>query len=159
MKPIHEEKYKGYRVQIYREKRLYGFKVIFPEGDKIAASEIDLPKIGAIESGKTIVDHQFMKMVSPKKGKKTKELKEKITKERYLVQMYGGLEPGLFGPYQTEKKRDQAAKHHHKEMNQDDNLFALDIEMKVNPQTGRMKIIPSAFTYSGGFFTDEEGQD
>jgi hypothetical protein len=65
MKPIHEEKYKGYMVKIYREKRLYGYKVITPEGDEIAASEIDLPKIEAIESGKTIVDYQFIKIVSP----------------------------------------------------------------------------------------------
>ena len=41
-------------------------------------------------------------------------------------------------------------------MDQDDNLFALNIELKVNPQTGKVKIVPSVFIYSEGFFTGKE---
>jgi hypothetical protein len=35
---------------------------------------------------------------------------EQVSGGRYLVQMYGGLEPEIRGPFPTEDKRDRAAK-------------------------------------------------
>lgn len=81
---------------------------------------------------------------------------EQVSGGRYLVQMVGGLEPELRGPFQNEDKRDQAAKKVHEIMKDEDNIFALDIEIQINPG-GTLEIRPSAFTYSGGFFEESEG--
>jgi hypothetical protein len=36
-------------------------------------------------------------------------------------------------------------------MRDDDTIFALDIDIEINPG-GTLKVRPSVFTYSGGFF-------
>jgi hypothetical protein len=88
--------------------------------------------------------------------KKHDRLTERVSGGRYLVQMIGGLEPEIRGPFQTEDKRDRAAKKVHEIMKEEDNIFALDIDIQLNPKGG-LEIRPSTFTYSGGFFGESEG--
>lgn len=75
---------------------------------------------------------------------------------RYIVKMEGGLEPGIHGPYTNDKFRDKAAQEIHREMDEGDNIFALDINFLMIKNT--IKAEPHAWTWSGGFF-EGEGND
>jgi len=62
--------------------------------------------------------------------------------------MEDGLEPFIHGPYKTENDRSIAALNLHEEMDQDDNIFALDTEIQ-----GVDKI--RAWAWTGEFFRED----
>ena len=66
----------------------------------------------------------------------------------YLLVIWGGVEPGVVGPFKTEKERDDRAKEI-KHLEWDKNgLFTFETEKNI-PEI-------EFGTYSGGFFNDEE---
>jgi hypothetical protein len=78
-----------------------------------------------------------------------------LTAGKYMVQMIGGLEPEIMGPFKADEQRESAAKALHKSMDEDDNIFALDIGLVIDKGTLTLK--PIAWCWSGGFFTEAEG--
>jgi hypothetical protein len=75
-----------------------------------------------------------------------------VMTRRFLIQMEGGLEPTVRGPYATEAGRDWAARDIHRKMDEDDNLIAVDIH-QVGPDDNHPVI--KAYAFSGGFFEEE----
>jgi hypothetical protein len=70
----------------------------------------------------------------------------------YLIEVEGGVEPIVRGPYHTKHERDNAAKQIRLEQREDDGLFWADID-----EAGTL----AAGAYRAGFFWDEptEGVD
>lgn len=71
--------------------------------------------------------------------------------------MQGGLEPDITGPFESDEHRDQQAKIVHRLIREDDNLFALNIDIRV--QKGIITLVPTSWAWSGGFFMDETEED
>ncbi len=69
-----------------------------------------------------------------------------MSTKRYLVVVYGDVEPRLRGPFKTDATRLAAARKHRREEGNEDGLFRLDIDAK-----GR----PSIWPYSGGEMSDD----
>jgi hypothetical protein len=67
-----------------------------------------------------------------------------MSKERYIIQMVGGLEPVVHGPYKNEGSRTRAVRKLHREMDYEDNVFALDM------------FPVEAWAWSAGFFEDSD---
>lgn len=51
-----------------------------------------------------------------------------MKKNYYLLEVEGGVEPSVQGPYQTEDERDRAAKQIRPRQEEDDGLFWADID-------------------------------
>jgi len=51
-----------------------------------------------------------------------------MKKNYYLIEIEGGVEPTVQGPYQTEPERDNAAKQIRRRQEEDDGLFWVDID-------------------------------
>ena len=66
---------------------------------------------------------------------------------KYIVQMQGGLEPDITGPFESDEHRDEQAKIVHRLISDEDNLFALDIDLKV--QKGIITLVPTAWSGPG----------
>jgi hypothetical protein len=56
-------------------------------------------------------------------------------KKFYLLQVMGGVEPRIHGPYPDERTQEKAARVIHEDMGEDDVLFWLDLHGD-NPQAG-----------------------
>jgi hypothetical protein len=67
-----------------------------------------------------------------------------------LLEVEGGVEPFVQGPYETEDERDHAAKQIHRGQEEDDGLFWADIN-----EAGMFAV----GTYTAGFFWQESGED
>jgi hypothetical protein len=50
-----------------------------------------------------------------------------MKKNYYLLEVEGGVEPIVHGPYHTKKERNNAAKQIHRKQQEDDGLFWADI--------------------------------
>jgi hypothetical protein len=61
----------------------------------------------------------------------------------YLIEVEGGVEPAVHGPYRTKHERDNAAKQIHQRQEEDDGLFWVDIN-----EVG----VPTIGAYIAGFF-------
>jgi hypothetical protein len=61
----------------------------------------------------------------------------------YLIEVKGGVEPIICGPYQTEQARDNAAKQIRRRQKEDDGLFWAEIDEKRTLAVG---------AYTAGFF-------
>jgi len=72
----------------------------------------------------------------------------------YIVDVHGGIEPDLSGPYATAADRDTAARQVHREQSDDDATFWLDIALI----DGKPPIVDIG-SYSGAFFHDERDGD
>ena len=66
-----------------------------------------------------------------------------MKKKYYLIEVEGGVEPIVRGPYRTKLKRDNTAKQMRLSQEEDDSLFWADID-----ETGRLTI----GAYAAGFF-------
>ena len=66
-----------------------------------------------------------------------------MKKKYYLLEVEGGVEPIVRGPYHTKRERDNAAKKIRRRQQEDDGLFSADID-KVAALT--------VDAYSAGFF-------
>lgn len=66
-----------------------------------------------------------------------------MAKEYYLIKVVGCVDPEPFGPYATEGARSRAARKIHREMDQEDILFGLDM------------FPVRTWAYSAGFFMDK----
>ena len=64
----------------------------------------------------------------------------------YLLEVEGGVEPAVHGPYRTEHERDNAAKQIRRNQREDDSLFWTDIDEAGTLTLG---------TYTAGFFWQE----
>ena len=64
----------------------------------------------------------------------------------YLIEVEGGVEPCVHGPYQTEEERDNAAKQIRNKQEDDDGLFMADVDEK-----GFLTVK----SYVAGFFWEE----
>jgi hypothetical protein len=75
-----------------------------------------------------------------------------MKKNYYLLEVEGGVEPIVHGPYHTKKERNNAAKQIHRKQQEDDGLFRADID-----DIGTL----AAGAYRAGFFWVEptEGVD
>jgi hypothetical protein len=75
-----------------------------------------------------------------------------MNRNYYLIEVEGGVEPIVRGPYHTKDERDNAAKQTRLEQQEDDGLFWADID-----EAGML----AAGAYRAGFFWDEptEGVD
>jgi hypothetical protein len=67
----------------------------------------------------------------------------------YLLEVEGGVEPVVRGPYATEDQRDNAAKKIRRTQEEDDGLFWAEID-----ETGALV----AGSYTAGFFWEESGE-
>ena len=70
-----------------------------------------------------------------------------MSKERYIIQMIGGLEPVVHGPYINEGARTRAVRKLHRKMDEEDNVFALDM------------FPVEAWAWSAGFFENDPLMD
>ena len=70
-----------------------------------------------------------------------------MSKERYIIQMEGGLYPVVHGPYKSEVARTRAVRKLHQKMDNEDNVFALDM------------FPVKAWTWPNGFFPDNDEGD
>ena len=70
----------------------------------------------------------------------------------YLLEVEGGVEPTIHGPYPTKLERDNAAKKIHQRQEENDSLFWADID-----EAGILAVGP----YTAGFFWEKsrEGFD
>ena len=66
-----------------------------------------------------------------------------MKKNHYLIEVEGGVEPIVRGPYHTRHERDNAAKQIRRRQQEDDGLFWADID-----ETGTLIV----GTYTAGFF-------
>jgi hypothetical protein len=66
-----------------------------------------------------------------------------MKRKYYLLEVEGGVEPIVRGPYHTKRERDNAAKQIRRRQQEDDGLFSADID-KVAALT--------LDAYSAGFF-------
>ena len=73
-----------------------------------------------------------------------------MKKNHYLLEVEGGVEPILRGPYNTKHERDNAARQIHRRQQDDDSLFWADID-----ETGTLIV----GTYTAGFFWQESRED
>jgi hypothetical protein len=64
----------------------------------------------------------------------------------YLIEVEGGVEPTVHGPYHTNHERDNAAKQIRQRQQEDDGLFWVDID-----EAGALAV----GTYTAGFFWQE----
>lgn len=69
-----------------------------------------------------------------------------MEKRYYLIEVEGGVEPSIQGPFQTEDERDDAAKQIHAAQEEDDGLFWADVDEDGGLTVG---------AYMAGFFLDE----
>lgn len=65
----------------------------------------------------------------------------------HLIDVWGGVEPSVLGPWPTEEDRDAAALALRAEQSPEDNIFTLTIDAHGRPWVG---------TYSNGFFEDAD---
>jgi len=70
-----------------------------------------------------------------------------MKKVYYLLEVEGGTEPTVRGPYQTEYERDNAAKEIHRKQEVDDGLFWADVDKAGTLSVG---------AYVAGFFWGEQ---
>ncbi len=68
----------------------------------------------------------------------------------YLLEVEGGVEPTVHGPYPTKHERDNAAKQIHQRQEEDDGLFWADID-----EAGRLAV----GSYRAGFFWQESREN
>ena len=68
----------------------------------------------------------------------------------YLLEVEGGVEPTVHGPYRTKHERDNAAKQIRRRQQEGDCLFRADID-----EVGTLVV----GTYTAGFFWQESGED
>ncbi len=73
-----------------------------------------------------------------------------MKKNYYLLEVEGGVEPIVQGPYLRKLERDTAAKQIHQSQEEDDGLFWADID-----EAGTL----AAGTYTAGFFWQESTED
>jgi hypothetical protein len=66
-----------------------------------------------------------------------------MKKNYYLLEIEGGVEPVVHGPYHTKYKRDNAAKQIRQMQQEDDGLFWADVDEAGTLAVG---------TYTAGFF-------
>ena len=66
-----------------------------------------------------------------------------MKKNYYLIEVEGGVESIVRGPYHTEHERNNAAKQIHQRQKEDDGLFWADIDERGTLAVG---------TYTAGFF-------
>jgi hypothetical protein len=69
-----------------------------------------------------------------------------MKKKYYLLEVEGGVEPIVRGPYRAKTKRDSVAKRIRLSQEEDDGLFWADID-----ETGRLTI----GAYAAGFFLQD----
>ncbi|HYA90697.1 MAG TPA: hypothetical protein VEK32_04285 [Thermodesulfobacteriota bacterium] len=69
-----------------------------------------------------------------------------MNKRYYLLEVEGGVEPIVRGPYRTKLERDNAAKQMRLSQQEDDGLFWADIDEVRVPAIG---------TYTAGFFWED----
>jgi len=70
----------------------------------------------------------------------------------YVVEVWGGIEPSLVGPYATEDERQAVAKKVHTDQNpEEDGTFWLDVTIGEDG-----KPVTEIGSYSGRFFEDNE---
>jgi hypothetical protein len=74
----------------------------------------------------------------------------KMKKTYYLIEVEGGVEPTVHGPYCTKHDRDNTAKQIRQRQREDDGLFWADID-----EAGTLAI----GTYTAGFFWQESEED
>jgi len=73
-----------------------------------------------------------------------------MKKNYYLLEVEGGVEPTVHGPYHTELERDNAAKQIRQRQEEDDGLFWADID-----EAGILAI----GSYTAGFFWQKSRED
>ena len=77
-------------------------------------------------------------------------LQEEQRKEQemkyYLIMVWGDVEPGTYGPYPTEEKREEAAKELRREHGDKHGIYAADVE-----DNGELTV----YTFSGAFFGED----
>jgi hypothetical protein len=66
-----------------------------------------------------------------------------VKKNYYLLEVEGGVEPSVQGPYETEYQRDRAAKQIRRRQEEDDGLFWADVDDAAVLTVG---------AYAAGFF-------
>ena len=69
-----------------------------------------------------------------------------MKKNYYLLEVEGGVEPSVQGPYHTEDERDRAAKQIHRKQEEDDALFWADVDDAAVLTVG---------AYAAGFFWND----
>ncbi len=69
-----------------------------------------------------------------------------MKKNYYLLEVEGGIEPSVQGPYQTEDERDRVAKQVRRRQEEDDGLFWADFDEAAILTVG---------AYAAGFFWEE----
>jgi hypothetical protein len=72
-----------------------------------------------------------------------------MKKKYYLLEVEGGIEPIVHGPYNTEDERDNAARQIRRSQEEDDGLFWAETD-----ETGALV----AGSYMAGFFWEEFGE-
>ncbi len=73
-----------------------------------------------------------------------------MKKNYYLLEVEGGVEPTVHGPFRTTDERDNAAKQIRQRQKEDDGLFWADID-----GAGRLAV----GSYRAGFFWQKSGED
>ena len=73
-----------------------------------------------------------------------------MKKNYYLLEVEGGVEPTVHGPYNTKHERDNAAKQIRRRQQEDNALFWADIA-----EAGILAVGP----YTAGFFWQESKED
>jgi hypothetical protein len=72
-----------------------------------------------------------------------------MRKKYYLLEVEGGIEPIVRGPYQTKRERDNAARKIRRNQQEDDGLFWTEVD-----ETGAFV----AGAYAAGFFWEESSE-
>lgn len=73
-----------------------------------------------------------------------------MRKNYYLLEVEGGVEPTVHGPYRKKHERDNAAKQIRRRQKEDDGLFWADIDEAETLAVG---------TYTAGFFWQKSRED
>ena len=71
-------------------------------------------------------------------------------KYRYLITVWGDVEPSYRGPFKTDEERDTEAKNFRKEEGDAHGIYGLDIGA-----SGKIEV----WSYSGGFFEEGDAAD
>lgn len=73
-----------------------------------------------------------------------------MKKRYYLIEVEGGVEPIVHGPYRNRDEQDNAAKQIHRIQEEDDGLFWAEVD------EARVLTVES---YSAGFFLEDSTED
>ena len=68
-------------------------------------------------------------------------------KNRYLIFVWGDVEPEVWGPYPTDNKRDEIAREAHEQKGPEHGLYGADVL-----EDGTLKV----WSYSGAFFNEAQ---